>query len=264
MGPSSRALLAPLGAEFALSGTSGGAYGVDVLGGFSTRREGQRLELPASAWRLIALLALDRRCVSRAHVAATLQRDRQDARALANVRMMLWRIRQSAPDLIDIRAAGLQLGSAVQVDLDEITHLSRALAEGTVADPTGIQPRLFCQELLPDWCDDFVDIHREIVRQMCLHALENLARELLRRRRASHALDAALTAVAQSPLRESSHQLVIEIHLSEGNQSEARRQFDSLSRMLWRELRIGPSESLRALVNRGGVKPFTPPEHGRR
>lgn len=47
-----------------------------------------------------------------------------------------------------------------------------------------------------------------------------------------------LTVIADEPLRESAHGLLIEIHLSEGNTSEALRQFEICAELLWRELDV--------------------------
>ena len=228
------------------------AYAIDVMGGFEVRRDTGVLDLPISTRRLVALLALNRGCHTRTRVGAILHGERDEARALANLRMTLFRVRQFAPALIDSSTNGLRLDPAVGVDLDQLAALAKALDDGSLTEPSGVDPEQFCRELLPGWYDDFVDIHREIVRQMCLHALENLARALLRQRHVAQALHVALTAVSQSPLRETSHQLVIEIHLAEGNVGEARRQFETLTRLLWSELRVRPSDAVRmTLVSRG-------------
>lgn len=228
------------------------AYSIDVMGGFEVRREDDVVDLPSSTQRLVALLALNRGCHTRTRVGAILHGERDEARTLANLRMTLFRVRQFAPALIDSSTNGLRLNPAVHVDLDRLATLARALDDAGSTDTSAVDPAQFCHELLPGWYDDFVDIHREIVRQMCLHALENLSRALLRQRHVAQALHVALTAVSQSPLRETSHQLVIEIHLAEGNVGEARRQFETLTRLLWDELRVRPSDAVRsALLGRG-------------
>jgi DNA-binding SARP family transcriptional activator len=52
------------------------------------------------------------------------------------------------------------------------------------------------------------------------------------------------------PLRESAHSTLIEMHLAEGNRSEAWRQFQRCRRLLREELGVEPSDSMRLLLER--------------
>jgi DNA-binding SARP family transcriptional activator len=103
-------------------------------------------------------------------------------------------------------------------------------------------------ELLPDWYDDFVEVRREQLRQMQLHAMEAMAERFGRAGATTKALDLARSAVAAAPLRESAHRLVVMLHLAEGNVSEAVRQFDLLQRLLRDELGIRPSSAMSELI----------------
>ena len=57
------------------------------------------------------------------------------------------------------------------------------------------------------------------------------------------AVEAALAAVADEPLRESAEAALIAAHLSEGNAVEAHRQYLVYQRLLWEELRLTPARS---------------------
>ena len=152
---------------------------VGLLGGFSVRRGDAHVLLPASTRRLVTVLALERRQWSRSRVCSLLWADHDELRAHANLRTVLWRVRHSAPSLVDVTSGALRLSPAVAVDVDEVAALARHLDDGTTLDVAGIDPHLFSQELLPDWSEEFVDLHRETCRQVGLHALESLARRLL-------------------------------------------------------------------------------------
>ena len=102
-------------------------------------------------------------------------------------------------------------------------------------------------ELLPGWDEPWVVDERERLHQLLLHALEARARLLLARGDPAAALDAALRAVAADPLRESAHALVVEVHLSEGNRVEGRRQVERCRALLQAELGVDASRLL-ALV----------------
>ena len=99
---------------------------------------------------------------------------------------------------------------------------------GRLADMIGRHPRLRFQCLLS--CrhanQSLATLARERHRQFRLPALEEVSCRHRRAQRYDLALRAALAAVSSEPLRESAHRAVIEVHLAEGNQSEAVRQFD--------------------------------------
>jgi DNA-binding SARP family transcriptional activator len=115
-----------------------------------------------------------------------------------------------------------------------------------VADGAVLMP--LQHDLLPDWAEEWLVIEQESFRQKRLHALEQGAALLCRSGHFSDALEAGLGAVQSEPLRESAHRRVIEVHLAEGNQAEALRQYDGYRRLLADELGLRPSESIRRLV----------------
>lgn len=88
------------------------------------------------------------------------------------------------------------------------------------------------------------------VRQLWNHGREVLARALLRERRYGAALEAVLRVVAQDPLRESAHRLVIEVHLAEGNVVAAARQYEACRQLLDAEPGLAPSPLLVDVVRR--------------
>jgi DNA-binding SARP family transcriptional activator len=103
-------------------------------------------------------------------------------------------------------------------------------------------------DLLPGWYDDWVLVEAEDWRQLRLHALEMLAGRLTAVGCWGQAADAARAAVRAEPLRESAHAALIGVHLAEGNQSEAVRQFTLYRELLHAELGLEPTPRLRCLV----------------
>jgi DNA-binding SARP family transcriptional activator len=103
-------------------------------------------------------------------------------------------------------------------------------------------------DLLPGWYDDWVLSEAEDWRQLRLHALEALADRLTAMGRWGEAADAAGAAVRAEPLRESANATLIKVHLAEGNQSEAVRQFERYRALLLAELGLEPTLRLRRLV----------------
>jgi DNA-binding SARP family transcriptional activator len=219
-----------------------------LLSGFEVRTSTSALALKPSSQRLVAFLALTDNSMMRNHVAFRLWPDHVEARALANLRSALWRLRQLPATLVETTSTHIRLHRSVWVDvregLQELTSGERGLRGDVDQAAT-----LLTADLLPDWYDDWLVIERERLRQVRLHALERAGRGLIASECYCDAIDLGLRAIAIEPLRESAHRLVIEAHLAEGNRAEALRQYDTCLRLLSVELGVAPSAGLRALVS---------------
>ncbi|MEU4389797.1 hypothetical protein [Kribbella sp. NPDC023855] len=90
---------------------------VQVLGGFGVRRGLSRLKLRPSTRRLIALLAVEG-AIARDDAAVRLFEDRRLERAYANLRTLMWRLRDDAKGLVVEEADGLRIDADV-VDFQE-------------------------------------------------------------------------------------------------------------------------------------------------
>jgi DNA-binding SARP family transcriptional activator len=222
-----------------------------LLGGFTLLRENEEIVLPMSAQRLVALLALRERPLSRAYLAGLLWPDYSGERSLADLRTALWRANHSRASVVTTTGMRLSLRAGVQVDVRALTALGRGAsdpAKSVVAELQGMSWFELSLDLLPDWYDDWLVDDREGVRQLRLHALESLTGELSNRGRHAEAILAALAAVRLEPLRETAHAALIRAHLAEGNRSEAQRQFYRCRDLLAAELAVEPSESIRRLI----------------
>jgi DNA-binding SARP family transcriptional activator len=222
-----------------------------LIGRFALGRGSQELGVAASGQRLVALLALRDRSVGRLHVAGTLWPDYPTERSLAVLRTTLWRVSQSGEQVIAATPSLLRLDPGIEVDVRNLIAFARRLAEAEnlgLADLDSVSLADLVGDLLPDWYDDWLQDEREGLRQTRLHALESLARGLSASGRHADAIQAALAAIRLEPLRESAHRTLIEVHLAEGNRSEAWRQFQRCRRLLREELGVDPSDSMRFLL----------------
>jgi DNA-binding SARP family transcriptional activator len=226
-----------------------------LLGDIEVTCAGESLRLSLAAQRVLALLAVVHRDrpAARTTVAEQLFADLAPDRAVSNLRSTLWRIpRPRGRALVTCTPRTVRLAPELTVDFWE--------AESQVAGPEQpVDVRLLQRDLLPRWDEDWLAVEREGFRQRRLHALERASRELRERGRYAEALTAALGAVQAEPLRETAHLRVIEVHLDEGNQSEAVRQFHHYRELLDTELGLGPSRTLTELV-----APLIRPVAGRR
>jgi DNA-binding SARP family transcriptional activator len=199
--------------------------------------------------RLVSLLTLHGP-TSRAFVCEQLWPELPAHRAAHRLRNTLWRLDLERSVLgpraiVDVAGEGLGLAPLVAVDLYELKAAAAAVRAGQVS---GVDARIFAADLLPGWDDDWLLFDRERIRQLRLHALEQLSHLLLERGECALALDAALTALHADPLRESAHRAVIRVHLAEGNHAAALRTFEQCRETLDTELGVRPTRALLALM----------------
>jgi DNA-binding SARP family transcriptional activator len=219
-----------------------------LLDGLELTANGHAMDLPLGAQRLLAFLALSDRPLRRTYIAGVLWSETTEERAAASLRSTLWRLRCRAPHVVQADATRLRLAPAVRVDYREmVRRLNDLSAEGGDVDVDVGQLPLTA-ELLPDWYDDWVYFEREQYRQFRLHALEAISEKLLARRRHAEAIQFSLAAIAAEPLRDSAYRLLIRAHLSEGNRSEAIREFRDYCNLLRRELGVDPAPEVQALI----------------
>ena len=221
-----------------------------LFNGFELRSRGRIVDLPLSAGRVVAFLALQRTSQSRTFVAGTLWPGTTDSRAGANLRSALWRLRQMNRPIVEATVTRLHLYQGVDVDVLELEAAIRRIADGrSYVSAQDIERILSPADLLPGWYEDWVVFERERLRQLRLHALDALSERLVARGRFALAVEAALAAVREEPLRESSHRSLIRAHLAEGNVSEAIREYRGYRQLLNEELGVAPSREMEGLLH---------------
>lgn len=219
-----------------------------LLDGFAFESDGQSVDLPVGTQRVVAFLAFHERPLLRTYVAGCLWLDKSSERSQANLRSALWRLRRPADRLVECHGPHLALCRGVDVDLRRAVGVARAQLDGTEGTTVGADSVLLSGDLLPDWYEDWVIGERERLRQLRLHALDALCRNLTKAGRFGEAVDVGLTAVAGEPLRESAHLALIAAYLAEGNPVEAGRQYLRYRDLARDELGLAPSPALTALV----------------
>jgi len=229
-----------------------GDFMIALLGGFALFAGGSVLGIPRASQRLLAFLALHGRMAKRAAVAGALWPDASESRAYANLRSALARLHGTARRALATSKLELGLAEGVTVDVRRAQALARRLLDPAVTPDRAelgmaAVPALSA-DLLPDWYDDWVLIEAEDWRQLRMHALEALAGRLIALGRWGEAADAAGAAVRAEPLRESGRAALIQVHLAEGNQSEAVREFTRYQALLRAELGLEPTRRLRQLI----------------
>ena len=220
---------------------------LSLLGGFRLEVGSSPVTVRDGGQRVIAYIALQDRPVHRERLASSLWLDKPDARAAANLRSALWRLRQQGADIIHVDGSSLRLSDCVNVDVREATARAWRVIEGRV-NAADLDQLVQPCDLLTDWYDEWVIIERERLHQLHLHALEGLCRSLLDAGRAARAIDAALALMRVDPLRESGHRLLIEAHVQEGNWVEVIRSSRRYVDTMLEQLGLDVSDRLGAVL----------------
>ena len=226
---------------------------VSVLGGFQLWWSGsEQVAIPRASQRLLAFLAIRGGVTSRAAIAGTLWLGTTETHACSNLRSALARLNRPYREMLQVSKLELGLAEGVMVDIRHAQKLARRLLDPAVTpEQSDLSPAaivILSSDLLPGWYDDWVLIEAEDWRQLRLHALETLASRLTATGCWGQAADAARAAVRAEPLRESAHAALIKVHLAEGNQSEAVRQFTRYRALLHAELGLEPTPRLGDLI----------------
>jgi DNA-binding SARP family transcriptional activator len=223
-----------------------------LLGAFRLTTAAGEVALGDCGARLLTLLALRERRVTRCAVAGTLWPETSDEHAQSNLRSALCRLPGAARRAVDVCAHDLSLAAHVDVDLRESRELALRLLDpgspSSAADLSSAAMRALSNDLLPDCYDDWIAHEADAWLQLRLHALEALAAQLVVVDRFGEAAAAATLAVRAEPLRETARSALIGVHLAEGNQSDALDEFHRYRALIRAELDLEPTARLHDLV----------------
>jgi DNA-binding SARP family transcriptional activator len=224
-----------------------------LLGEFDLVLRGRSLELPRTAQRVVAFLALSDHPLSRGHVADTLWPEASEAHAMGSLRSALFTVRRSGASVVVAAGHDLRLDPSLAVDVNALSQAARAIAIGgdealAGVDRATIDLLVDAGDLLPSWDDDWLVTERERLRQHRLQALERLAATMTLIGRPGVAVELGLAAVRADPYRESAHRALITAFIAQGNRSEALRQYRSYEALAADDLGVEPSTELQELI----------------
>ncbi|MFD6393325.1 BTAD domain-containing putative transcriptional regulator [Nocardia sp. NPDC060259] len=219
-----------------------------LFGAFELEVAGARIILPMHARRVLVYLSLHKmaeKYCNRTTVAQQLWADSSLERSRASLRTALWRINRAGAGLVFCDKERVSVTDALQVDVHQFRSRAEQLLSGAIkCQPADIRLLQARPDLLSTWDEDWLVLFREQLRLLRLHALEIAARNLCVHEHHAQAIDAILPVIAEEPLRESAHAVLISAHLGLGNAAEARRCYDQFAANLWAELRLRPSADL--------------------
>jgi DNA-binding SARP family transcriptional activator len=242
-------------------------FDVRLLDRFSVYAGGRLMSLPAACQRLIAMAALDSDGADVSMIRSALWHGSTPDIRAARLRAAMWRVRRECPGLLTSREGRVRLVETAEVDLRSATDVAAAVLgdepESASGDAVTNTLRWLEEDLLPDWSEPWLEPHQRRHRELRLCALERLAKRLLGRGLNAYAIEAALHVIRDDPYRESAYQLLIAVHISEGNNAEALQHFSALRRTLQEELGVEPTLPPPALAAGLRFAPTAPRRCGR-
>ena len=229
--------------------TAGQGFMLRLLPSFGLTWAGKPSAIPVRAQRLVVLLALAGRPLQRGVVASRLWPEVVNSRANASLRATLWSLPRDIPAIVVIENNLLAIHPGVDLELADARELALSIIEGNHGVEQATRARaLLTEDLLPAWTEDWLDIERDLFRQLRLHALDALCVGLAEARHYASAIAVGLASVACEPTRESAHRALMAAHLMEGNRMEALRAYHGYLELARREMGIGPSGQMEALL----------------
>lgn len=218
-----------------------------LLGRFAVTVDGSAMGVSRTGQRLLARVALNEGVEDRGVLAGTLWPEHTGSRAQANLRGAVWRLPAALHRRLRLGAGTLAFDAGWDVDLYASERLAGGLEPPRPPDSLPAAA-LFRHDLLPDWDEPWLILHRERYRQLRLHALEDLARRHLEAGNPLAAADCALLAISSEPLRESAQRLLVRSHLGAGNRAAALASYERFRGLLAGELGVQPGPELTDLV----------------
>ncbi|HET7377380.1 MAG TPA: BTAD domain-containing putative transcriptional regulator, partial [Anaerolineae bacterium] len=202
--------------------TSKERKGLSIYGLGSSRIELNSIEIPRMRWsppkaRELFLFLLDRAPLSRDETLATFWPDMSLARAAANMRVMLYRLRRVVgTDIILIEDQTYKLSDSVDFEYD-VKHFE-AIAKSALALSTH-EPRrigllakaaaLYTGDYLPDLYFDWTLSRREELSSLHNRVLLEYADELINLTRYSEARTVLSKAIIAEPYRDELHERML-------------------------------------------------------
>lgn len=232
------------------SGVLAPEWEISVLGGFSVRRRGKPLSLPASlATQAIKIVAVQGR-LTVDEIIEYLWEEAEPRVGTRRLRNVLWRIRSMCGDLL-VRSDGfLCLAPTATTDLERFDQLAgQALEAGGTGTVEAARAAIdfYRGELLPgDRYADWSVAARESTTRTYLRLLDVLVDDAVAGERQVEALVLLDRLASADPYEERHHLRTAQIHLDAGNRGRALDALEHAERVL-ADLGVAPSPAARQL-----------------
>ncbi len=209
---------------------------------------------------LLAYVTLQRDlALSRQQIAFLFWPDSAEKQAFTNLRKLLYLLRQALPAVdhfLSLTAETVTWRSDAAFTLD-VAEFEAACQRGAASDSVAAKIAAYQDalahyggDLLPGFYDEWVLVERERLRTLYATALTRLADLYEGQRAYGDALACAQRLLSQDSLQESSHRLLIRLHLLNEDRAAALRVYHTCATLLRDELGVDPSPATEELYQR--------------
>jgi DNA-binding SARP family transcriptional activator len=187
-------------------------------------------------------------------LASLLWPDSSEGQSRTNLRQLLHHFRRALPAdscLLISDNHTLQWPRSPDCTVD-VHEFDQALEQGAAAESAALEVavELYQDELARGLYDDWISSLRDHYRQKFAYALGRLAVLFEERGDFEAAIRHAERLVAQDPLRDAHHQLLIRLHIGNHDRAGALRAYHQCMRVFRRELGVDPDPATRELYQR--------------
>jgi len=205
----------------------------------------------------------------RRHIAFLFWPDSSEARAFANLRRALHKLRSDCPAIAVYLVTTNTMISwqrSSTFSLDVLAYEALLAQADATTDPTHIRALLtqaadwYRGELLPGCYDDWILPERERLNQRYIHLLHQLTDSLAAEGDYATALHYTTKLRNSDPFREQTYRLLMNLYEGCGDRAAALRVYHDCVAMLHRELGVEPSPETQAIYHRilNRTTPLTP------
>ncbi|MCU0502883.1 MAG: 6-hydroxy-D-nicotine oxidase, partial [Anaerolineae bacterium] len=224
--------------------TNTGRIELRLLGQFQLLLDGKPVDgfSQARLQLLLAYVTLHRTLtLSRQHLAFIFWPDSSEKQAFANLRKLLYLLRQALPAIdrclaLTVETVAWQSDAAFTLD---VADFEAALQRGETSDSPAAKIAaceealaLYRGDLLPGFYDDWILVERERLRTLYAGALTKLAELYEAQRAYPAALACAQRLLSQDALQEASHRLLMRLHLLNDDRAAALRVYHTCATLL--------------------------------
>ncbi len=230
-----------------------------LLGPFHVRVDGQELALPRKACALLAHLCVNKgRKISRDRLATLLWARSGTQQARQSLRQCLSMLREAfgagalLPIEVERDAVSLKPSPGLRCDIDTFHATLETDDLARMRDALSLWRGEFLSDMdIPiEPFEEWLLIEKERFSQLYSDLLLRFGRHSLQQGMINEAVTAARQAVQHDPLREESHQLLMEALILHGQRAAAIQQYETLAQLLSEELGIQPDKSSTELLRR--------------
>jgi predicted ATPase len=224
---------------------------IKLLGRFYIEQQAQLIQLSTRKTEsLLAYLVLHPQPHGREKLAALFWGDSSDTEARNSLRNALAVLNKKLGHdflLVDRQSVSVNPEYPIQVDALEFEAQAANYLAAPTSDPHLVNIKLYQNDLLSDFYDEWIFPLREHYRSLFIKTLLLIAQQMRSQSDYEKAIDHARKVITFDPANERAHQQIMFCHTAMGNRNAALKQYEECHQTLMEELGVDPTAETLAL-----------------